>query len=175
MSTRLIGPLGKIASSDVCDSACCVWLSRDSRQPSQQFLQIPLHSLASSLSQASLNCKGRQDQDESIDDPPRKGYPCRHAKITSGVDTSYTATIELALETWKGIEGWHLNIHSSNHGPRNQGFDSSDEPKDNWCDPDQLPVPPLDHHRIHGGDEVDADHVDQRPQQDEAENRRSIV
>ena len=68
-----------------------------------------------------------------------------------------------------------FNIHSSNHGPCDQGLDSSDESEDDGCDPDQLPVPPLDHHRVHGGDEMDADDVDQRPQQNEAENRRRIV
>ena len=78
-----------------------VWfrlLSRDSRRPSQQFLQISLLHLNSIHSQASLDRKGRQDQDKSIDDTPREGYPRRHAEITCGVNTSYTAkTIKSAL------------------------------------------------------------------------------
>lgn len=65
--------------------------------------------------------------------------------------------------------------HSTDNRAGDQGLDASDDSKDDWGDPNELPVPPLNSHRIHGGDEMDPDDIDQRPEQSEAEHGPGIV
>jgi len=65
--------------------------------------------------------------------------------------------------------------HPTNDRASNQRLDTSNNPKDDRSDPDKLPIPPLNGHRIHGGDEMNSDDIDQRPEQGEAEHGPGIV
>lgn len=65
--------------------------------------------------------------------------------------------------------------HSANNRARNKSLYASDNSKDDRSDPDEFPVSPLDGHRIHGGDEMDPDDINQRPEQSEAEHGPGIV
>lgn len=67
------------------------------------------------------------------------------------------------------------NSHSTHNGACNERLNSSDDPKDNRRDPDKLPVPPLNHHRVHSSDKMDPDDIDQRPEQSKAEHGPCIV
>ena len=89
----------------------------------------------------------RQDQDEGVDDAPRKWNPSRHAEVASCVDTAQQTTDDVAS---------------------NQGFDGADCAEDDWCNPDELPVAPLDGHSKSGSDQVDADDINDGPEKGEA-------
>ena len=65
--------------------------------------------------------------------------------------------------------------HSTDNRASDQSLDASNNSKDDRSDPDELPVPPLDSHRIHSGDEMDSDDIDQSPEQREAEHGPGIV
>jgi hypothetical protein len=98
-------------------------------------------------SHAALYGKGRQNQDEGIDDAPRKGDPCRHAKVASSIDTTQETTNDIAS---------------------NQGFDGTNCTEDDGSNPDELPVAPLDGHSKSGSNQVDADNINDGPEQGEA-------
>lgn len=91
--------------------------------------------------------KGGQNQDEGIDDAPRKGDPCRHAKVASSIDTTQQTTNDIA---------------------GNQGFDGTDCAEEDWNNPDELPVAPLDGHGKSGSNQVDADDINDGPEKSEA-------
>ena len=65
--------------------------------------------------------------------------------------------------------------HSANNRASDESLDASDDSKHDRSDPDEFPVSPLDGHRIHGGDEMDPDDINQRPEQSEAEHGPGIV
>jgi hypothetical protein len=65
--------------------------------------------------------------------------------------------------------------HPTNDRASDQRLDASNNSKDDRSDPDELPVPPLNGHRIHSGDKVDSDDINQRPEQSEAEHAPGIV
>jgi hypothetical protein len=98
-------------------------------------------------SHATLDSERGQDQDEGIDDAPRKRDPGGHAKVASSIDTTQQATNDIA---------------------GNQGFNGTDCAKDDWGNPDELPVAPLDGHGKGGSDKVDADDINDGPEKGEA-------
>jgi hypothetical protein len=91
--------------------------------------------------------EGRQDQDEGVDDAPRKGDPGRHTKVASCVDTAQQTTNDISS---------------------NQGLDGTNCAEDDWGNPDELPVAPLNSHGESGSDEVDADDINDGPEKGEA-------
>lgn len=54
--------------------------------------------------------------------------------------------------------------HSADHRSCDQGLDASNNAEDYRRDPDKSPVLPLDHHGVHGSDEMDSDDIDERPE-----------
>lgn len=98
-------------------------------------------------SHAALYGKRRQNQDERIDNAPRKGDPGRHAKVAGSIDTTQETTDNIAS---------------------NQGFDGTDCTEDNGSNPDELPIAPLDSHSESSSDQVDADDINDGPEKCEA-------
>lgn len=91
--------------------------------------------------------KGGQNQDEGIDDAPRKWDPGRHAKVASSIDTAQQTTNDITS---------------------NQSFDSTNSAEDDWGNPNELPVAPLDGHGKSGSNQVNADDIDDGPEKGEA-------
>lgn len=70
---------------------------------------------------------------------------------------------------------WKKNSQSSDNIPSNDCFDSPDQDVHDGHNPDDPPVPPLDQHRISGSDSIDADNVNDGPDQGEAPDVVRIV
>lgn len=98
-------------------------------------------------SHATLYGKGRQDQNQGIDDAPGEGDPGGHAEVASSIDTAQEATDDVA---------------------GNQGFNGTDQGEDDGSDPDELPVAPLYGHGKSSSNQVDANDVNDGPEQGEA-------